>query len=82
MPEVRTFTTLVKKRDEIRAPVRTYEAKITQAHSDLSHLTAVLQRFEVSGRGRDLARLHGRLVAAVLGRTCGHEQDSAALDEI
>jgi hypothetical protein len=56
MPEIRTVKTLVKKRDEIRASIRMYEAKIAQARSDLSHVTAVLQLFEVSGRGQDLAR--------------------------
>ncbi len=55
MPEIRTVTTLVKKRDEIRASIRMYEAKIAQARSDLSHVTAVLRLFEVSGRGEDLA---------------------------
>ena len=56
MAEIRTVTTLVKKRDEIRASIRMYEAKIAQARSDLSHVTAVLRLFEVSGRGQDLAR--------------------------
>ncbi len=56
MPEIRTVTTLVKKRDEIRASIRMYEAKIAQARSDLSHVTAVLRLFEVSGKAQDLAR--------------------------
>jgi hypothetical protein len=33
-----------------------YEAKIAQARSDLSHVTAVLRRFKVWGRGQHLAR--------------------------
>src|SRR5271154_6554842 len=56
MTEIRTVTTLVRKRDEIRASIRMYEAKIGQARSDLSHVTAVLRLFEASGRGQDLAR--------------------------
>ncbi len=56
MAEIRTVTTLVKKRDEIRASIRMYEAKTAQARSDLAHVTAVLRLFEVSGRAQDLAR--------------------------
>jgi hypothetical protein len=41
MPEIRTVTTLVKKRDKIRASIKMYEAKIAQARSDLSQVTAV-----------------------------------------
>ena len=56
MPEIRTVTTLTRKRDEIRATIRMYEKKIAQARSDLSHVTAVMQLFEASGRAQDLAR--------------------------
>lgn len=56
MAEIRTVTTLQHKRDEIRASIRMYEAKIAQARSDLSHVTAVLRLFEASRRGQDLAR--------------------------
>jgi hypothetical protein len=56
MPEIRTVTTLVKKRDEIRASIRMYESKIAQARSDLSHVSAVLRLFEASGKAQDLAR--------------------------
>ena len=41
MPEIRTVTTLVKKRDKIRASIKMYEAKIPQARSDLLQVTAV-----------------------------------------
>ena len=34
MGEIRTVTTLIKKRDEIRATIRMDEKKITQARSD------------------------------------------------
>ena len=56
MGEIRTVTTLVKKRDEIRASIRMYEKRLEQAKSDLAHVCAVLRLFEVSGRGQDLAR--------------------------
>src|SRR5580658_10157391 len=56
MTEIRTVTTLVKKRDEIRAAICMYEKKIAQARSDLAHVTAVMQLFEASGRAQDLAR--------------------------
>jgi len=56
MAEIRTVTTLQHKRDEIRASIRMYEKKIAQARADLSHITAVMQLFEVSGRAQDLAR--------------------------
>ena len=56
MTEIRTVTTLQHKRDEIRASIRMYEKKITQARADLSHVTAVMQLFEASGRTQDLAR--------------------------
>jgi hypothetical protein len=56
MAEIRTVTTLVHKRDEIRASIRMYEKKIAQARSDLAHVTAVMRLFEASGKPQDLAR--------------------------
>ena len=56
MPEIRTVTTLVKKRDEIRTSIRMYEKRIAQARSDLSHVSAVMRLFEASGKPQDLAR--------------------------
>jgi hypothetical protein len=56
MAEIRTVTTLVRKRDEIRASIRMYEKKLEQGRVDLAHITAVLRLFEVSGRAQDLAR--------------------------
>ena len=56
MAEIRTVTTLMKKRDEIRASIRMYEAKIGQARADLAHVTAVLRLFEVSGK--EIGRAH------------------------
>jgi hypothetical protein len=56
MGEIRTVTTLVKKRDEIRASIRMYEKRIAQARSDLAHVSAVMRLFEASGKPQDLAR--------------------------
>jgi hypothetical protein len=56
MAEIRTVTTLVRKRDEIRASIRMYEKKIAQAKSDLAHVSAVMRLFEASGKPQDLAR--------------------------
>ncbi len=56
MGEIRTVTTLVKKRDEIRASIRMYEKKIAQARSDLAHIGAVMRLFEASDKPQDLAR--------------------------
>lgn len=37
MAEIRTVTTLPRKRDEIRRTVREYEKKLDQARADLAH---------------------------------------------
>jgi hypothetical protein len=44
MLEIRTVTTLVHKRDEIRALIRVYEKKVAQVRSDLTHVLAALVR--------------------------------------
>jgi hypothetical protein len=63
MTEIRTVTTLQYKRYEIRASIRMYEKKIAQARADLSHITAVLQLFEVSGEGAGPSQVRGQLPA-------------------
>jgi hypothetical protein len=40
MSEIRTITTLRRRRDEISASIRMYEKRIAQARSDLAHVTA------------------------------------------
>jgi hypothetical protein len=40
MAEIRTVTTLRRKRDEISASIRLYEKKLEQARADLAHVTA------------------------------------------
>jgi hypothetical protein len=56
MAEIRTVTTLTRKREEMRASIRMYEKEIAQARADLAHVTAVMQLFEVSGRAQPATR--------------------------
>jgi predicted aconitase len=42
MAEIRTVTTLRRKRDEISASIRLYEKKLEQARADLAHVTAAI----------------------------------------
>jgi hypothetical protein len=56
MPEIRTVTTLRRKRDEISASIRMYEKKIAQARADLAHVAAAIRIFEASDRPKDLAQ--------------------------
>ena len=49
MPEIRTLTTLVAKRNEIESAIANYEARLAQARADLSHINAVISIFEASG---------------------------------
>jgi hypothetical protein len=46
MPEIRTVTTLRRKRDEIIAVIRLYERQLEQARADLAHVTAAMRIFE------------------------------------
>ena len=45
MAEIRTVTTLTKKRDEITRAIIGYERKLAQARADLSHVNATLAIF-------------------------------------
>jgi len=45
MAEIRTVTTLTKKRDEIARAIIGYERKLAQARADLSHVNATLAIF-------------------------------------
>ncbi|HZT24614.1 MAG TPA: hypothetical protein VFA57_02810, partial [Pseudolabrys sp.] len=46
MGEIRTVTTLRKKRDQIRQAIRDYEKKLDQARADLAHIAAAIAIFE------------------------------------
>jgi hypothetical protein len=56
VPEIRTVTTLRRKRDEISASIRMYEKKIAQARADMAHVAAAIRIFEASDRPADLAK--------------------------
>ena len=49
MAEIRTVTTLRRKRDEIVAVMRLYERQLEQARADLAHVTAAMRIFEAEG---------------------------------
>lgn len=49
MAEIRTVTTLRRKRAEIESAILNYEARLAQARADLSHITAAIAIFEASG---------------------------------
>src|SRR6202041_1433119 len=56
MPEIRTVTTLKRKRAEIAASIKLYEKQLAQARSDLSHVDATMRIFAASGKPSDIAR--------------------------
>lgn len=62
MVEIRTVTTLRRKRDEIAASVRLYERQLEQAKADLAHVLAAIRIFGASGDPKDATRymdVHG-----------------------
>jgi len=56
MGEIRTVTTLRRKRDEISASIRLYEKKLEQARADLAHVTAAIRIFAATDRPQDIPR--------------------------
>ncbi|HEY5305690.1 MAG TPA: hypothetical protein VIJ52_03350 [Pseudolabrys sp.] len=54
MAEIRTVTTLRRKREEIRRSIRDYERKLDQARSDLASIAAAIHIFEVKGGDTEL----------------------------
>jgi hypothetical protein len=56
MAEIRTVTTLRRKRDEISASIRLYERQLAQARADLAQVTAAIRIFEASGDAKHLGR--------------------------
>ena len=56
MTEIRTVTTLRRKRDEISASIRNYEKKLGQARADLAHITAAIRLFTATDRPQDISR--------------------------
>jgi hypothetical protein len=56
MGEIRTVTTLRRKRKEIADSIRLYERQLDQARADLAHVTAAIRIFEASGDAKHLGR--------------------------
>jgi hypothetical protein len=56
MSEIRTVTTLRRKRKEIAASIQLYERQIGQARADLAHVEAAIRIFEASGSRKDMAK--------------------------
>jgi hypothetical protein len=52
--EIRTVTTLRRKRDEIRRLIRDYERNLDQARADLAHIAAAIAIFEGKGYNTEL----------------------------
>ena len=59
MSEIRTVTTLRRKRDEIVSSIRLYERQLEQARADLVHIQAAIRLFEASGDPKKHSPLHG-----------------------
>lgn len=51
MGEIRTVTTLRRKREAIRKSIVAYEERLSQAKADLAHLNAAITIFEGAGEG-------------------------------
>ncbi len=56
MPEIRTVTTLQRKRAEIAASIKLYERQLAQARLDLAHVEATIRIFAASGKPSDIAK--------------------------
>lgn len=56
MAEIRTVTTLKRKRDEIQDSIKLYERQLAQAKSDLAHVQAAIRIFEASGDPKGMPR--------------------------
>lgn len=56
MAEIRTVTTLQRKRDEISRSIRLYEKQLAQARADLAHVTAAIRIFSASGDPKGMSR--------------------------
>jgi hypothetical protein len=51
MAEIRTVTTLRRKREEIKPTIIAYEEKLSQAKADLFHVSAAITIFEGVSEG-------------------------------
>ncbi len=56
MAQIRTVTTLERKRKQIAASIKLYERQLAQARLDLAHVEATVRIFAASGKPADIAR--------------------------
>ncbi len=58
MAEIRTVTTLRRKRDEIIAVIKLYERQLEQARADLTHVNAAMRLFDAGEDVRPYVDIH------------------------
>lgn len=58
MAEIRTVTTLRRKRDEIIAVIKLYERQLEQARADLAHVNAAMRLFDAGDDVRPYVDIH------------------------
>lgn len=58
MAEIRTVTTLRRKRDEIITVIKLYERQLEQARADLAHVTAAMRIFESDADVKPYVDIH------------------------
>lgn len=54
MAEIRTVTTLRRKRDEIVSAIKLYERQLEQAKADLAHVLGAIRLFDADGNTKDI----------------------------
>ena len=54
MAEIRTVTTLRRKRDEIVSAIKLYERQLDQAKADWAHILAAIRLFDGDGNSKDI----------------------------
>ncbi len=58
MAEIRTVTTLRRKRDEIISVIRLYERQLEQARADLAHVSAAMRIFDAGEDVKPYVDIH------------------------
>jgi len=54
MAEIRTVTTLRRKRDEIVSAIKQYERLLEQSKADLAHVLGAIRLFDAGGGAKDI----------------------------
>jgi hypothetical protein len=69
MAEIRTVTTLARKRAEIKTAIARYEKALAQAKADLAHIKAAITIFQIEGVPEGNTKLHRFEASISLPRT-------------